>query len=287
MTTSSPAPFFSIIIPTLNEEKYLPNLLQDLADQTNQNFEVIHVDGSSDDKTLALAEKFFKKIALKNFVVEKRNVSHQRNFGISKAKGEWIIFMDADTRIPAFYLDGIRYQIAKNPDTRVFTTWIKVDEKDAKLYQAVEKSINFGFELFKNVGQEAAFGAMIGSHKSVLKKVAFDEKQKVYEDARFLQQATEAGFIYTIFREPRYYYSLRRFKKEGSLKMASSVAVLLLQFVRGADFSTQDYGYAMKGGGYYDVKDTPIFERLNNYFKKASKHQLQHARTLLNSLKEI
>lgn len=284
---NSQKPFFSIIIPTLNEEKYLPSLLQNLADQTNHDFEVIHVDGSSEDKTLKVAAKFASKISLKSFTVEKRNVSYQRNYGSSKARGQWIIFMDADTQIPAFYLDGIRYQLAKNPDTRVFTTWVKVDGKDAKLYQAVETSINFGFELFKNVGQEAAFGAMIGSHFSVLEKVSFDEQQKVYEDARFLQQATEAGFTYTIFREPRYYYSLRRFKKKGNLKMASSIAVLVLQFIRGADFSTQDYGYVMQGGGYYDVADTPIFTRLNNYFKKASKHQLQQARALLNSLKEI
>lgn len=280
-------PFFSVVIPTLDEEKYLPRLLQDLANQTNNSFEVIHVDGESEDKTLKIAKKFASKISIKSFSVKKRNVSYQRNFGASKASGEWVIFMDADTRIPSFYLDGIKYQLAKNPDTKVFTTWVKVDEKDAKIYQAVEKSINFGFELFKSAGQEAAFGAMIGSHSLVLKKVSFDEQRKVYEDARFLHQAVEAGFNYSIFREPRYFYSLRRFKKEGSLKMASSIAILVLQFIRGADFTTQDYGYAMKGGGYYEVKNAPVFTRLNNYLKKASKNQLHQARSLLNSLKEI
>jgi glycosyltransferase involved in cell wall biosynthesis len=262
-----------------------------LKDQTCQDFEVIHVDGDSDDLTVSLAKKHSKKIKIKSFSVKKRNVSFQRNFGAQKSSGQWVIFMDADTQIPAYFLDGIRYQLAKNPKTGVFTTWIKVNDQDAKIYQAVEKSINFGFELFKSIGQEAAFGAMIGSHSSLLKKVSFEEDQKVYEDSRFLHQATQAGYVYSIFREPRYIYSLRRFKKEGNLKMASSVGMLVLQYLRGADFSTQNYGYEMKGGGYYDIDDTPIdapiFTRLNNYLKKASENQLQHARNLLNSLKDI
>jgi glycosyltransferase involved in cell wall biosynthesis len=284
-------PFFSIVIPTLNEEKCLPILLDNLKDQTYQDFEVIHVDGDSDDLTVSLAKKHSKKIKIKSFGVKKRNVSFQRNFGAQKSRGQWVIFMDADTQIPAYFLDGIRYQLAKNPKTGVFTTWIKVNDQDAKIYQAVEKSINFGFELFKSIGQEAAFGAMIGSHSSLLKKVSFEEDQKVYEDSRFLHQATQAGYVYSIFREPRYIYSLRRFKKEGNLKMASSVGMLVLQYLRGADFSTQNYGYEMKGGGYYDIDDAPIdapiFTRLNNYLKKASENQLQHARNLLNSLKDI
>jgi len=48
-------PFFSIIIPALNEEKYLPHLLDDLTKQTFRDFEVILVDGNSSDATVAKA----------------------------------------------------------------------------------------------------------------------------------------------------------------------------------------------------------------------------------------
>lgn len=44
--------FFSIIIPTLNEEGYLPLLLEDLKKQTFNDFEVVHIDGNSDDQTV-------------------------------------------------------------------------------------------------------------------------------------------------------------------------------------------------------------------------------------------
>ena len=51
-------PFFSIIIPTLNEEKYLPHLLADLAKQTFQDFEVIVIDGQSTDQTVPKTKLF-------------------------------------------------------------------------------------------------------------------------------------------------------------------------------------------------------------------------------------
>ena len=58
----SQRPFFSIIIPSLNEEKYLPLLLEDLSQQTFKSFEVIIIDGKSEDKTIELAKTFNKKL---------------------------------------------------------------------------------------------------------------------------------------------------------------------------------------------------------------------------------
>lgn len=280
-------PFWSIVIPTLNEEHYLPLLLADLAQQTNDAFEIIHVDGSSEDQTVALAKEYADRLDIRSLVVKKRNVSYQRNAGAAKARGEWVIFMDADNRLPEYFLDGLKYQIARHPETDIFTTWVKVSETDGRLNQAIEKSINFSFELFKSIGQEAAFGALIGVQKKVFKKVKFDEKQKVFEDVFFINKAVDAGFVYQIFHEPRYYYSLRRLRREGTLKMARSTGVLIFKYLQGADFSTQNYGYEMKGGGYYETGAVSLLGQLNRYLKNASKKQLQHARRVLVSLKEL
>lgn len=119
-------PFFSIVIPTLNEAQYLPHLLSDLADQTYTNFEIIHVDAHSDDSTTTESEKFNKTLVIKTTQSDIKNVSHQRNLDIELAKGDWIIFMDADNRLPKYFLDGIRYRLAQKPSTDIFTTWVKV-----------------------------------------------------------------------------------------------------------------------------------------------------------------
>ena len=58
-------PFFSIVIPTLNEEDYLPNLLGDLTKQTKKDFEVIIADGYSKDETKQVVKAFKKKLQIK------------------------------------------------------------------------------------------------------------------------------------------------------------------------------------------------------------------------------
>ncbi|KKT87511.1 MAG: Cell wall biogenesis glycosyltransferase, partial [Candidatus Collierbacteria bacterium GW2011_GWD2_45_10] len=90
-------PFFSVIIPALNEEKYLPLLLADLAKQTTRDFEVIIIDGNSKDKTVAKAKLFKNKLPLLTILSSPvRNVSVQRNQGATKATGRYLLFNDAD-----------------------------------------------------------------------------------------------------------------------------------------------------------------------------------------------
>ena len=74
-------PYFSVIIPTLNEELYIPNLLTDLTHQKVFNFEVIVVDGKSSDKTKLIVGLFKNKLPLTFLESSKSNVSLQRNMG--------------------------------------------------------------------------------------------------------------------------------------------------------------------------------------------------------------
>ncbi len=86
----------STIIPTLNEENYVGRLLQSLCAQTYKDFEVIVVDGQSEDKTVEVAKSFCDKLKLKVICVEKRNIAYQRNLGASVANGEILLYLDAD-----------------------------------------------------------------------------------------------------------------------------------------------------------------------------------------------
>ncbi len=276
-------PFFSIVIPTLNEEKYLPKLLQDLANQSfdQDKIEVIHVDGNSEDKTVEISKTFKKKLNLSVISVNKRSVSYQRNTGAKQAFGEWIIFMDADNRLPNHFLDGIKYQVIKKPNTDVFTCWMKTKTRNS-LNLSIVKIINIGQELYRTIGKPAAPGAMIGCKKNVAKKVSFNEKSKLFEDSFFIQDAVSNGFIFNIFREPQYFFSLRRLKKEGRLKMAGRIAMIQLNYLQGSDFSKKNYGYSMNGGAYYDQKNPDTIHHFLRALSKASKKQLEQARRILN-----
>ena len=84
----------SIIIPTLNEEKYIGGILKDLSVQSYKDFEVIVVDSSINNHTVNIAESFNVKI-----LKSSRGTSVQRNLGARIAQGKYLIFIDADIRL--------------------------------------------------------------------------------------------------------------------------------------------------------------------------------------------
>lgn len=84
----------SIIIPAKNEEKNIERCLKSCFAQTYQRVEIIVIDNFSKDKTIEIAKKFTKKIYRKG-----PERSAQRNFGASKAKGKFLLFIDADMEI--------------------------------------------------------------------------------------------------------------------------------------------------------------------------------------------
>src|ERR1035437_2498822 len=108
----------SIIIPALNEEHYLPRLLQSIVKQDYRGkLEVIVVDGGSKDNTVKLAGEFKEKIKDLIIASTSKGISHQRNFGAEKAKYKYLMFLDADTFLPEHFLSKITQKI--NPDETV------------------------------------------------------------------------------------------------------------------------------------------------------------------------
>ncbi|MFB0543500.1 MAG: glycosyltransferase [Candidatus Bathyarchaeia archaeon] len=86
----------SIIIPTLNEEENLEQCLRAILSQTFKDFEVFIVDGESKDGTVEIA----RKCGVRVFEVKKRrphDVGFARNEGTRFAKGDILVFLDADT----------------------------------------------------------------------------------------------------------------------------------------------------------------------------------------------
>lgn len=262
--------FFSIVIPSLNEEKYLPLLCKDLAAQTFTDFEVVHVDGQSDDQTVTKVKAFSKHFPLTQLTATKRNVSYQRNLGGQHAQGTWLIFMDADNRIPPTFLEDIFKQLEIHPEIDVFTTWIEANPKQ-KVFYLMNSIINLGLDLYQALGKPITFGALIGCRRDVFKTINFDEHQKVLEDVLFINAATKAKYRFHIFHEPRYVYSLRRVKKEGFLKISLQVLSLQQAYLRGKDFTQFDHGYVMEGGDYYEEITETLKAASKTKRKKSSK----------------
>lgn len=87
----------SIITPTYNVQKYIAETINSVIAQTYTNWELIVVDDGSNDNTASIVKKFCEKDnRIKYFYKTNTGVSDTRNFGMSKAKGEYIALLDAD-----------------------------------------------------------------------------------------------------------------------------------------------------------------------------------------------
>ena len=84
-------PLVSIIITTKNEEKNIGRCLKSIKKQACPNIEIIVVDNNSIDKTKQITKKYTKNVFNKG-----PERSAQRNFGAQKAKGKYLLFLDAD-----------------------------------------------------------------------------------------------------------------------------------------------------------------------------------------------
>lgn len=81
----------SIVVLTINEEEMIEGCLK----SAKGLGEILVVDDCSTDKTLEIAKKYTDKV----FVHKRKDFSDQRNFGLKKATGDWIFYLDADERI--------------------------------------------------------------------------------------------------------------------------------------------------------------------------------------------
>ncbi len=101
----------SCIITTKNEEEVIEKLLSGIKEQSNRNFEIILVDNGSTDGTIRIVRKFGARVF--NFGPER---SAQRNFGVKKAGGEYVLILDADMELTKNVLSECVGEFEKNAD---------------------------------------------------------------------------------------------------------------------------------------------------------------------------
>lgn len=285
-STKNP-PFFSIVIPCLNEEKSLPLLLGDLTKQTLQSFEVIVIDGNSKDNTVKEANKFKSKLPSLTILSSKiRNVSVQRNMGGEEAIGKYLLFNDADNRLPKHFLEGVKYHQGVKP-TDMFTTWCLPDS-NRRSDKAIATNLNLLTETGLRLGTPGALGAMIGCRRKYFGKIGgFNPEFAFGEDSEFIRQGYKKGYSFSIIREPRYVYSLRRFRKIGTLKLLQKYAVLNLKILTNQKVD-QKKEYPM-GGEYLEKEGTTsnFFKDLRSVFiKKGPKKKIIDQIKALLSIEE-
>jgi glycosyltransferase involved in cell wall biosynthesis len=132
MKGNSP-PFFSVVIPAYNSERWIGKTLESFANQTVADLEVIVVDDGSCDATVAVAETFAANLDLK-VVREPRSgaPAHPCNVGTSLARGELIVCCDSDDLATPDRLEATRraWDAAGRRDCLIFSDHSEIDEND-------------------------------------------------------------------------------------------------------------------------------------------------------------
>ncbi|MGC9310156.1 MAG: glycosyltransferase [Candidatus Aenigmatarchaeota archaeon] len=95
----------SVIVPALNEEKYIEDCLKSILNQTfpRKRYEIIVSDGASTDNTGKIAKRYADRVV----VSKKRGIWWGRNYGAKFAKGKYLVFIDADTVLDKDYLETV------------------------------------------------------------------------------------------------------------------------------------------------------------------------------------
>jgi rSAM/selenodomain-associated transferase 2 len=167
----------SIIIPTINEANNLPLLLSDLS-TIYKDGEIIIVDGGSEDKTIDIANIYGAKV----FISKERNRGLQLDIGARNSKGDWLIFLHADTRLNSNWFRKTNSFLKGNKNS-IYYFKFKIDHKKI-IYRVLEILVNFRSKYFK---QPYGDQGLIMHRTTYLKNNGF-RKIPLMEDIDFLRR---------------------------------------------------------------------------------------------------
>jgi peptidoglycan/xylan/chitin deacetylase (PgdA/CDA1 family) len=213
-------PTYTVIIPARNEEDYIANTINSVKKQDyDGKIEIIVVDNSSIDNTSAIATKMGVKV-----ISEKRvGLPQARETGRLVAKGEVIVYVDADTLLPINYISTVQEAFERHPKTVAVSN--RID-----LYDATKtlKAVNDGFYIIiypiqnfilKILGmQKQVLGGSFAVKSKTLKKIGGFNTNIEFsgEDLAISRELSKVGEI-TILNHLIATTSPRRFKAHGTV----------------------------------------------------------------------
>jgi glycosyltransferase, group 2 family len=211
----------SVIIPVYNVEEYLHYAIESLEKQTYKNFEIILVNDGSTDNSGELCDEYSEKYSnVRVFHKENGGLSDARNFGVQKAKGEFITFLDPDDYLEVYSLELLA-SIQEMQDCDIVSTRVKatelynvysnrsLTEEDIKNVIVMNRDIFLEEAFYDKVATVSACGKLY--RKSIL-EIPFP-KGKIYEDLYIISE--HVGKANKIVHTPIQIYNY--YRRQGSI----------------------------------------------------------------------
>lgn len=222
----------SFIIPVFNTEEYVKKCIESVIDQTYKNIEIIVIDDGSTDNSLKICNEIgMKDNRIKIYHKENGGLSSARNYGIKKASGDYLYFLDSDDYIPLDSAEVLINISEKYNSDIVIGNYQKVYENQ----KAVTKEDNISeikefnkYEAVKNMFYEIDFstGAMMKLFKKELfNKIEFPLGKK-YEDLATIYKVFFKAKRITYTNKIVYYYLIRKSSIIGSINPLKNIDYL-------------------------------------------------------------
>lgn len=212
----------SIIIPTFNEEGYLPKLLASIQKQTMQPSEVIVADAFSSDDTVSIAKKFGAKVVIGGLP------SVARNNGARIAKQPFLIFLDADVVLPPSFLERTFTEMQKRELSiaSCFISPMSHRKIDHLLHQFANRYMKLTQKFYPHIP-----GFCIFIKKTTHNAISgFDESLFLAEDHDYVRRARKFG-KFGYLKSYKIPVSVRRLSEEGRIKLSLKYIAIELHLI--------------------------------------------------------
>ena len=172
----------SVIIPLYNKEPIIERSLQSVLSQDYDDFEVVVVNDGSTDRSADIVRSI-NDPRIRLIEQENGGPSKARNTGVKNAKGEWILFLDADDEMLPGALEFLSKKIQKYTDVDMFLGEVIVNNGKAE-----HLAIEYKEGVVSNPFKSHVFGCLFQCsgttvyRKTIVEENPFDERVRRYED---------------------------------------------------------------------------------------------------------
>lgn len=202
----------SIIVPVYNVEKYLERCIQSILEQNYKNLEIILVDDGSTDNSGEICDKYAKEDS-RIVVYHKQNggLSSARNYGIERAHGAFISFIDSDDFVNKRYVEILMDNCGCDNITICFNEKVnenaKLDTEDVGFVEKEELTSDEAIVRFFNDNiYVSAWGKLYPA--AFFSDIRFP-KGKIYEDYATTYKLYAKAKMITVAKVKCYYYTIR------------------------------------------------------------------------------
>lgn len=270
----------SIIVPVYNTEKYLRRCLDSLVNQTIEDIEIIVINDCSPDNSKEILKEYEKKYKDKIKVFHNKTnkgIGYNRNYGIKKATGEYIGFVDSDDWVNETMYDKLYKKAKEDNLDLVLCNFHKMLEKENNLEEIDANEISY----FKNTNLKQTPNLLLDVElapwnklykKELIKEIAFPENLK-YEDTIFVLKAMARSKKIGMVDEKLNYYLVRS-KSETTVMNKKVYDILKVSKMMIDELKSHDY--------YNDVKDYVEAMTIRNLFRYTLQQRYQKDKKLAN-----